>query len=193
MRRTNIITKIAVTICLGFCLTYFDQQAAAQSTSSNAATTRETARLVREIQHELLTLPWYGVFDWLEGNVGPDGEVVLRGWVVRPTTKTEAEARVKGIEGVSNLKSEIQVLPLSGNDDRLRRALYNSLFNGNSPLFRYALGVNPSIHLIVNNGKATLKGVVSSEADKNMANLKARGISGLFDVKNDLVVEGAGR
>jgi hyperosmotically inducible periplasmic protein len=153
------------------------------------ATQRETARLAREVRHELLTLPWYGVFDWLEGNVGTDGRVTLRGWVVRPTTKSDAEARVKDIEGVTTLNSEIKVLPLSPNDDRLRRALYLALFSGDSPLFRYALGANPSIHIIVENGRAILKGFVSSEADKNLANVRARNVSGVFEVKNELMVE----
>lgn len=152
-------------------------------------TSKENSRLVREIRHELLTLPWYGVFDWLEGNVSPDGDVVLRGWVVRPTTKSEAEARVKDIEGVTHVSNNIVVLPLSPNDDRLRRAAYVALFNGNSQLFRYAMGANPSIHIIVNNGRLTLKGVVSSEGDRNFANIKARGVPGIFEVTNDLVVE----
>lgn len=152
---------------------------------------RETRRLAREIRHELLTLPWYGVFDWLEGTVGPDGVVILRGWVVRPTTKSEAEARVREIEGVTKLNSEIKVLPLSPNDDRIRRAAYFALFGNNSPLFRYALGANPAIHIIVGNGRVTLKGVVSSTGDRNLANLRARGVSGVFEVRNELVVEGS--
>lgn len=151
---------------------------------------RETRRLVKEIRHELLTLPWYGVFDWLEGTVGPNGVVTLRGWVVRPTTKSDAEARVKEVEGVTRLNSEIKVLPLSPNDDRIRRAVYFALFGNDSPLFRYALGANPTIHIIVENGRVTLKGTVSSAADRNMANVKARGVSGVFEVRNELVVEG---
>jgi hyperosmotically inducible protein len=150
---------------------------------------RETRRLVKEIRHELLTLPWYGVFDWLEGTVGPNGVVTLRGWVTRPTTKSDAEARVKEIEGVTSLHSEIKVLPLSPNDDRIRRAVYFALFGNDSPLFRYALGANPTIHIIVENGRVTLKGSVSSEADRNMANIKARGVSGVFEVRNELAVE----
>ena len=157
--------------------------------STQSAEEREANRLAKEIRHELLTLPWYGVFDWLEGNVTPDGVVTLHGWVVRPTTKTTAEARVKDIEGVTDFKSDIKVLPLSPNDDRLRIALYREIFNSDSPIFRYALGSNPSIHLIVENGRATLKGVVSTEADKNIANVKARGVSGIFEVKNELTVE----
>lgn len=165
------------------------KRAIIKSTDGQSAQARETSRLAKEVRHELLTLPWYGVFDWLEGTVSPDGRVTLRGWVVRPTTKSDAEARVREIEGVSTLRSEIKVLPLSPNDDRLRRALYISLFGGDSPLFRYALGANPSIHLIVENGRATLKGFVNSEADKNLANVKARGVSGVFEVRNELVVE----
>ena len=180
-------------LVIGISLTVFQPSAVAQRSDvkvqRSSDNSRETARLVKEIRHELLTLPWYGVFDWLEGNVGPDGQVILRGWVVRPTTKSDAEARVKEIEGVNALKSDIQVLPLSPNDDRIRRALYNTLFNGNSQLFRYALGANPSIHIIVNNGKVMLKGIVSSEADRNYANIKARGVSGVFEVKNELEVE----
>ncbi len=182
-------------LVIGISLTVFQLSAVAQRSDvkvqRSSDNSRETARLVKEIRHELLTLPWYGVFDWLEGNVGPDGQVILRGWVVRPTTKSDAEARVKEIEGVNGLKSDIQVLPLSPNDDRIRRALYNTLFNGNSQLFRYALGANPSIHIIVNNGKVMLKGIVSSEADRNYANIKARGVSGVFEVKNELEVEGS--
>ena len=168
--------------------------AADQPTLKNEGTvsqdqSRETRRLVREIRHELLTLPWYGVFDWLEGTIGPNGVVTLRGWVTRPTTKSDAEARVKEIEGVERLVSEIKVLPLSPNDDRIRRAVYFALFGNDSPLFRYALGANPTIHIIVDNGRVTLKGSVSSEADRNIANVKARGVSGVFAVNNDLVVE----
>ena len=195
MQQNNKLGFSIFSLVLGLSLTVFQPSAVAQRSDvkvqRSSDNSRETARLVKEIRHELLTLPWYGVFDWLEGNVGPDGQVILRGWVVRPTTKSDAEARVKEIEGVNGLKSDIQVLPLSPNDDRIRRALYNTLFNGNSQLFRYALGANPSIHIITNNGKVTLKGIVSSEADKNYANIKARGVSGVFEVKNELEVEGS--
>lgn len=163
----------------------------AQNTFAQAQSQRETNRLVKEIRHELLTLPWYGMFDWLEGNVAPDGQVTLRGWVVRPTTKSDAEARVKDIEGVSGVTSEIKVLPVSPNDDRIRRGIFYALFRNNSPLFRYALGANPSIHIIVSNGNVILKGLVNSESDKNFANIKARGVSGVFSVKNELEVEQA--
>jgi len=147
------------------------------------------ARLVKRIRHELATLPYYGVFDWLEFEVRPDNTVVLRGQVVRPSTKSDAEARVKDIDGVKGVINEIQVLPVSPQDDRLRIALYRTLYNWDSPLFRYATQAIPSIHIIVDRGRATLKGIVDSRGDANLAYIRARGVPGLFDVKNELVVE----
>ena len=146
-------------------------------------------RLVREIRGELVTLPYYGVFDWLQFEVQPNGTVVLRGQVVRPTTKSDAGGRVKEIEGVKNVDNQIEVLPLSPNDDRLRVALYRQIYGYNSPLFRYAHQAVPSIHLIVNRGHATLKGVVANRGDANLANIRARSVPGLFSVKNELTVE----
>ncbi len=142
--------------------------------------------LKKEVRHELLTLPWYGIFDWLEADIKDEETVILRGQVIRPTTKSDAENRVKDIEGVEKVINQIEVLPLSPNDDRLRRALYRALFNWNSPLFRYSMGVNPSIHIIVKNGHATLKGVVVNQGDSQLAHMKARGVPGLFEVTNEL-------
>jgi hyperosmotically inducible protein len=148
-----------------------------------------TAHIIKEVRHELATLPYYGVFDWLEFQVMPDNTVVLRGQVVRPTTKSDAEARVKSIDGVSKVVNEIQVLPLSPNDDRLRVALYRTLYSWDSPLFRYATQAVPPIHIIVDHGRATLKGIVATKADAQLAYMRARGVPGLFDVKNELQVE----
>ena len=150
------------------------------------------ARLVKRIRHELAMLPYYGVFDWLQFEVHPDNTVVLRGQVVRPTTKSDAEARVKDIDGVKGVINEIQVLPPSPQDDRLRIALYRTLYNWDSPLFRYATQSIPPIHIIVDHGRATLKGIVDSKADAQLAYMRARGVPGLFDVKNELVVAGEG-
>ena len=154
-----------------------------------AGMSRLQSGVIREIRHELVTLPYYDVFDWLEGEVRPDGTVVLRGEVVRPTTKSQAEARVKKIEGVERVVNEIEVLPLSPNDERLRLALYRALFGWNSPLFRYAHRSVPPIHIIVKNGRAVLKGIVATEQEKRLAYIKARSVPGLFDVKNELRVE----
>jgi hyperosmotically inducible protein len=129
------------------------------------------------------------VFDWLEFQVMPDNTVVLRGQVVRPSTKSEAEARVKSIDGVSKVVNEIQVLPLSPQDDRLRLALYRTIYDWDSPLFRYATQAVPPIHIIVDHGRATLKGVVATKGDAQIAYMRARTVPGLFDVKNELQVE----
>jgi hyperosmotically inducible protein len=147
------------------------------------------ARLVKEIRHELVTLPYYDVFDWLEGEVKDDGTVVLRGQVVRPTTKSEAEARVKSIEGVSRVDNQIEVLPVSPHDDRLRAALYRAIYRFNSPLQRYATRAMRPIHIIVKNGRVALKGVVATEMDKRLAYTAARGVPGVFAVTNELRVE----
>ena len=149
-------------------------------------------QLVKKVRQELATLPYYGVFDWLAFEVQPDGTVVLKGEVVRPTTKSDAENRVKKVQGVTKVVNEIEVLPLSPSDDRLRVALYRTLYNWDSPLFRYATQSIPPIHIIVKNGRATLKGVVDSKADAQLAYVRARSVPGLFDVKSELTVEGEG-
>ena len=131
-------------------------------------------------------LPYYGVFDNLAFRV--DGyTVTLLGQVTRPTLKSDAERVVKKIEGVESVKNEIKVLPLSSMDDRLRLALYRAIY-GNTALNRYALRAVPTIHIIVENGNVTLEGVVSTEADKNIANIQANGVSGVFSVTNHLRV-----
>jgi len=145
-------------------------------------------RFVREIRHELVMLPYYGVFDNLAYRV--DGyNVTLIGQVTRPTLKSSAENVVKDIEGVQKVVNNIEVLPVSPNDDRLRLALYQSIY-GHTALNRYALNAVPPIHIIVKNGQVTLEGVVANEMDKNVANLQANGVSGVFGVTNNLRVEG---
>ena len=181
MRKTNFAVRVVMLMTLMFLL--------APALSAFANTPQVNPRLLKQIRHELATLPYYGVFDWLEYEMKPDNTVVLRGYVTRPTTKSDAEARVKDIEGVKGVINEIQVLPVSPNDDRLRIALYRQLYNWDSPLFRYATQSIPSIHIIVVGGRATLKGVVANKSDAQIAYMRARGVPGLFDVKNELIVE----
>jgi osmotically-inducible protein OsmY len=154
---------------------------------------RNVEYLTKEIRKELVTLPFFGVFDWLEGFVEPDGTVTLRGEVVRPTTKSDAAKRVEKIEGVETVVNKIEVLPLSSFDDQLRQRVFRALFNQNSSLFRYGQGVNPSIHIIIKNGRCTLKGIVSTKGDSDLANIRVRGVEGLFEVRNELKVEKSGK
>ena len=144
-------------------------------------------RVEREVRHELVTLPFYGVFDNLAFKVN-GGTVTLIGQVSRPTLKTDAERAVERIEGVERVINRIEVLPLSPYDDRIRLATYRAIY-GNTALNRYALQAVPPIHIIVKNGNVTLEGVVANEGDKNIADIQARSVPGVFSVTNNLRVE----
>lgn len=145
------------------------------------------SRIEREVRREIVTLPFYSLFDHFAFRV--DGETVtLMGKVNRPTLKSDAENVVKKIEGVEKVSNKIEVLPLSPNDDGLRLALYRSIY-GHTALQTLAIRAVPPIHIIVENGNVTLEGVVASEMQKNIANVQANGVSGVFSVTNNLRVE----
>lgn len=140
--------------------------------------------LVKEVRHELVTLPYYGVFDNLSYRV--DGsKVTLFGQVRDPVLKDQAGKAVKSIEGVSALDNQIEVLPASSMDDGTRMAVYRAIYS-KPTLQRYQLGAVPPIHIIVKNGNVTLEGVVANEMDKNVAGIAANGVSGVFKVINNL-------
>lgn len=143
--------------------------------------------LEQEVRHELVMLPWFGVFDNLEFQVDGD-HVILSGAVIRPTLKSSAENVVKRIEGVEKVTNNIEVLPLSSFDNDIRRSTYYSIF-GYGPLSRYSWGPIPPIHIIIKNGHITLEGVVANEADANLAYMRARQVPGAFSVTNDLRIE----
>jgi hyperosmotically inducible protein len=164
-------------------------QAQGRAGRDGAAASPAVSRVVEEARHRLLMLPYYDVFDWLEGQVEPDGTLTLRGQVVRPTTKSDAEAGVRDIDGVTRVNNQIEVLPLSSSDDRLRQRVYRSIYEFNSPLFRYGQRAVPPIHIIVNHGRVTLKGVVASRSDSRIAYARARTVPGSFAVDNQLIVE----
>jgi hyperosmotically inducible protein len=149
----------------------------------------ENPQLQKKVRHELVTLPYYGVFDNLAYSIN-GGTVTLYGQVVRPTTRSDAEHRVKRIAGVSRVVNNIKVLPLSSFDDRIRFATYRSIARMGG-LYRYLQGTNPSLHIVVNNGHVTLEGVVSGSGDRNLAYMAANRVPGVFSVQNNLRVEGA--
>jgi len=146
------------------------------------------AALDRRVHHELLMLPYYNVFDNLEFQVDGD-HVTLSGQVTQPVLKSDAANAVKRVEGVESVTNNIEVLPLSRFDDRIRMATYRAVF-GAGGLYRYAMGANPSIHIIVDNGHVTLVGVVGTQMDKTLAGIRANGVPGVFSVTNDLQVQG---
>ncbi len=146
--------------------------------------------IAKKVRHELLMMPYYSVFDNVEYQVN-GYTVELSGEVLRPTLKTEAEARVKKIEGVEKVVNRIEVLPPSSFDDSIRRATYRAIFR-HAGMGRYAIQPVPPIHIIVKNGHVRLVGVVASEADKNIAYLQANGVPGTFSVSNELRVQRRG-
>ena len=170
----------------------FDE-AAANVTPAPAPTTRAAVKvkapktLEERVQSELLRLPYYGAFDILTFEV--DGShVELSGAVTRPTLKSDAEAVVRGIEGVTSVTSSIKVLPLSPNDDSIRRAAYRAIY-GQPTLALYRLNPHPPIRIIVENGHVTLEGAVANEMDRTIANMKANSVPGAFSVTDNLQVD----
>src|SRR6266436_5384323 len=165
------------------------QHPATPKSAKGDAKTEEN-QLSREIRHQLIVLPYYSVFDYIAFTLDAD-KVTLSGYVLRPTLKAHAEAAVKSLEGVSSVKNLIEVLPKSSTDDDSRRAVYRAIFE-DSTLQRYAVSDVPVIHILLRNGEVTLEGVVSSEAEKNLASTRASSVSGISSVKNNLTIRPKG-
>lgn len=170
-------------LCLGIATL-----AEAQGGEQPAGAQRLQERITRETRHELVMLPQLTIFDSLSYKVD-GGTVTLMGEVRTAVIKDEAENAVKKIEGVEKVNNQIEILPPSPADDRIRTAVAQSIFGNNSPLFRYSMGALPPIHIIVKNGHVTLEGVVDSDSDKNLANIRANQVPGVFSVTNNLVVQ----
>jgi hyperosmotically inducible protein len=147
------------------------------------------AWLTKEVHHELVLLPWLTIFDNLAYKV-EGTKVTLYGQVVRPVLKSDAETVVKHIEGVEAVDNQIEVLPPSPLDDRIRRAEFRAIYDFPA-LERYQMGALPSIHIIVKNGHVTLEGVVDTQADKDLVGIRANGVSDVFSVTNNLIVANA--
>jgi len=153
----------------------------------NASNSPSLTHMEKEVRHELVMLPNVNVFDNLEFKV--DGSTVtLSGQVTRPTLKSEAENVVKGVEGVTQVVNNIKVLPLSPNDDQIRRGVYMSLVS-KPQLQIYFMQAVPSIRIVVDNGHVTLAGVVANKGDFDVAKLAATTVPGVFSVDNNLRVE----
>ncbi len=143
-------------------------------------------RIQREVRHELLMLPYFGVFDNIAFQV-QGGTVTLLGQVSRPSLKSDAQNAIKHIEGVDQVVNNIEVLPLSPMDDGLRIRLFRAIY-GFPSLEKYDLGVQKPIRIIVNNGHVTLVGVVDNQSDKDTAGIRANSVPGIFSVTNNLQV-----
>ena len=175
-------------VCVWFLLSFSLVSSAAPGLLQDRGqpSARSQERITREVRHELLMLPYFGVFDSIAYKVD-GGTVTLLGEVVRPSLKSDAENAVKHIEGVEKVDNQIEVLPPSPMDDGLRIRLYREIY-GYPALEKYALGVQKPIRIIVKMGRVTLEGVVDSEADKNLAASRANSVPGIFQVTNNLQV-----
>jgi osmotically-inducible protein OsmY len=159
----------------------------ASSSDQIAANTRLEQRLSNSVRHQLVMIPQFSVFDNLAYRVD-GGTVTLTGQVRNPIIKSEAEQSIKHLEGVEHVNNQIEILPASFNDDRIRRQVARAVFN-DPRLTSYAIQPVPPIHIIVKNGHVNLEGIVRTETDKNDAFIRANGVSGVFSVQNNLQVE----
>jgi len=196
MQKKLTVTVMAIAVIAALLFTASTGVAAAQQNKTQvqlgSPRTRDINRmevLQEEVRHQLVMLPYYSVFDWLQAQVKPDGTVVLMGEVTRPTLKSDAEDRVEKLEGATRVINDIEALPLSPMDDELRVALYRAIFRFNGPLFRYGTQSVPPIHIIVKNGRVALKGIVLNQMDSQLAEFAARSVPGSFEVKNELQIE----
>ena len=174
------VSAITPAVVLGITLLLGQSLSAKQTTP-----TPGQPSLTEQVRLELVLLPFNTVFD----NVGykvDGGVVTLTGQVARPILKSAAEKAVQRITGVSQVINNIEVLPLSPMDDRIRWAVYHTLYSEHNPLSGYVWGPIPAIHIIVKNGHVTLTGVVNNDTDKNVATLIVKTVPGVFSVTNHL-------
>jgi osmotically-inducible protein OsmY len=185
-----------------------------QTSASPSANQENLLRIAKDVRRQIVSLPQFGVFDNIHFGVKPDGTVVLRGEASRAVLKSSAESAVKRVEGVEKVDNQIEVLPPSPNDDRVRAAVYAAIY-GFAPLQKYTANRGPrsmpslaraaggitndppigfhAIHIIVRNGNVTLIGVVDNEADMAMAGIRASGVPNVFSVDNQLQVANEGK
>lgn len=173
MKTSAVLLPLALVVCT------FGQ--------ANQVSPKAEERIIKEVRHQLLLLPYVSVFDNLAYKVN-GYDVTLLGQVTQPVLKSDAGNVVKQIEGVEKVDNQIEVLPTSPMDDQLRRRLYRTIY-GFPSLEKYAMPVVKPIRIIVKNGHVSLEGVVDNQADKNTAGIRANSVSGIFSVTNNLQVE----
>lgn len=158
------------------------------SAQTNAFGKNINQGIEKQVFKEILMLPNYGLFDSISFKVDND-VVYLYGSVVQPLTKSQAQRYVEDIKGVADVVNNIEVLPLSNFDNQIRYAVVREFDRRGGSVYRYLQGVNPSMRIIVKNGHVTLVGYVSNQSDANLARILANGVSGVFSVTNNLIVE----
>jgi hyperosmotically inducible periplasmic protein len=184
MTRTNYLKLLITALFAGLVAVTVGVPIANAST----ATAVNTSSISEQVRHNLVMLPWYGVFDNLQFQVNGT-EVVLSGEVISEhgITKDDAANAVKKIPGVTNVVNNIEILPPSPFDNQIRRAEYRAIFS-QSDLGRYTLGVIPQVHIIVKGGHVTLEGQVIDQMDRTVAGIAANSVPGVFSVQNNLQI-----
>ena len=161
--------------------------AAPANAAGNPAPEAGQISLEQQVRHQLVMLPWYSVFDNLEYQV-EGSKVTLSGQVVLPILKSSAYDAVRSLRGVEEVDNQIEVLPASPFDSQIRREAYRTIFSM-PQLSKYSMGVNPDIHIVVDNGHLTLEGAVLNQTDKDVAGLRANQVPNVFSVTNNLRVQ----
>lgn len=175
--KSFLILSIAI---LGF--SYVNAEARSFSESDDVS----NQRIERKVYSEILKLPFYGIFDIIRFQVD-NGTVTLSGKVINAINRKSAEKRIIRLAGVNNVVNNIEVLPLSRFDNSIRRRTLRTITSRGN-LFRYFLGSNSAIKIIVDRGHVSLEGFVRTKGDSRLANLLANSVSGTFSVNNNLVV-----
>ena len=163
-------------------LTLFAFDAKAQTVGSSSRT------IEQKIFKKLIGLPYYGVFDHISYQVN-GGTVTLSGKVYSLGLKKTAERAVKNIEGVTEVVNNIENLPASPFDNRIRQEIVREFATRGGNLSGYLQEPNPSVRIIVENGRVTLEGYVRTRSDSDLANILANSAFGVFQVTNNLVIE----
>ena len=189
MRITRSLLAIIAMSSLSFTGLYAADKAPSSHLDPYVNGPANEGKILKDVRHQLLMLPYYGVFDDLGFNVN-GSTVTLTGEVTRPTLKDDAGSAAKKVEGVTNVVNNIEVLPLSPTDDATRLAVYRAIYGDATLAPRYAYSAAPQIHIIVKNGNVRLEGVAGNAMDKQIAGMKAKGVPNVFNVENDLRVEG---
>jgi hyperosmotically inducible periplasmic protein len=152
-----------------------------------AGSNKQPLSVTEQVRHKLGALDYLSVFDNLSFAITNSDTVILDGQVIRPTLKTDAEAAVRGVSGISKVVNNIEVMPLSPFDDSIRLRTYRAIYSRGG-FERYALQAQLPIRIIVKNGNVTLEGMVGNRLDKTMAEMAARSVPGAFSVTDNLTI-----
>ena len=151
---------------------------------------RSDAQIAADVSAAIRRYPFYNIFDWVEGSVN-NGVVILTGAVQLPWYKAGYQEMLESVPGVNQIQNQLHTLPLSYVDERLRSAASSAIY-GDPTFHSFASQPNPPIHVIVENAKITLEGVVANALQRQIAEGRVRTRVVALDVVNNLKIENVG-